>query len=570
MSWVQTARQAVSAAGGAQGIRQAVGEAASEVANDATEGFGVDPGDFLSAREQSASVGTQIVQQTASLNDAGEILNRSYPERAQTGEFINVIAPVIMPKRRTFLAMLPAALLILIGLIGLAFTAVVGGAVVLFGPHYWFLVLVVTVFSWWRRSVVMVPEGCQALITKFGKLDRIVGPGRSTLLDPRKRVAYIVNTTREYPYNAPIREAPTLSGVRASVDLFLQFRIESPSEFIFVLGAVRGFSDKLQNAISEVTRSLIYEQRAEDIYDLVGENTQTLLERLNEQFLPAVRLTSANITHAEPSSQDYRMDLAAPEMVRVAKEAYTYEYELKLRKEQNDGDLNRELAALQENLSAIRAEIAGYQAQMDTALERETNRAKAMARQRFVEAESTANANAALLEAQALDIQAVSAAAAPEILEYRFQQEILDKLSGVAGRLPQVVQMGDGDEEGIDFLAIARRLVGSADDALFSETDLAAIRTRMEDIKARIAERESEIEEVLAEDIRAERADRPTVGEGPGESAGAEEVEEIRRSVRDESVVARVEQLSGAADSDDVPLGPDGNPGQFPPAGGEA
>jgi hypothetical protein len=57
-----------------------------------------------------------------------------------------------------------------------------------------------------------------------------------------------------------------------------------------------------------------------------------------------VRFTNANITHAEPSSQEYRMDLAAPEMVRVAKGAYTYEYELR-----------GELASLRETLSAISA-----------------------------------------------------------------------------------------------------------------------------------------------------------------------------------------------------------------------
>src|ERR687889_666838 len=47
----------------------------------------------------------------------------------------------------------------------------------------------------------------------------------------------------------------------------------------------------------------------------------------------------------------------------------------------------------------------------------------------MVEAESEANANAALLEAQALDIRAVSSAAAPEILEYRFQQDVLERLA---------------------------------------------------------------------------------------------------------------------------------------------
>jgi hypothetical protein len=203
-------------------------------------------------------------------------------------------------------------------------------------------------------------------------------------------------------------------------------------------------------------------------------------------------MTDVNITHAEPSSQEYRMDLAAPEMIRVAKEAYTYEYELQLRKEQNEGDLTKELAGFQETLSAIQAEIAGFQARMDTALERESHRAKAQAQQRLAEVESAAKANAALLEAQALDIRALSAAGAPEILDYRYQRDVLDKLEAVAARLPQVVQVGD--TETINFLALARELVGIGDAALFSPADMDAIRARLAEIEERVSGRQAEIE----------------------------------------------------------------------------
>ncbi|WP_458078858.1 SPFH domain-containing protein [Streptomyces sp. EMB26] len=153
------------------------------------------------------------------------------------------------------------------------------------------------------------------MITRFGKLEKVVGPGRVTLLSPWKRVSYIVNTTREYPFNAPVREAPTKGGVKASIDLFIQFRISDPVEFVYTLGAVRGFEEKLGNAVSETIRSLIYEQEAAGIYDMVGEDSGRLLEQLNQQFRPAVELTNANITHAEPADRRYRMDLAAPEMV---------------------------------------------------------------------------------------------------------------------------------------------------------------------------------------------------------------------------------------------------------------
>ena len=392
----------------------------------------------------------------------------------------------------------------------------------------------------------MVPDGCRAVVTRFGKLEEVVEPGRKLLFNPWKQVSYIVNTTREYPYNAPIREAPTASRVNASVDLFLQFRIEDPAEFIFTVGGVKGYSDKLENAISEVTRALIYEQRAEDIYDLVGESTQKFLDSLNEQFLPAVRFTNANITHAEPSSQEYRMDLAAPEMVRVAKGAYTYEYELRLRKEQDEGELRGELASLRETLSAIRAEIATYQAQIDTARERETNRANSSARERMVEAESEANANAALLEAQALDIRAVSSAAAPEILEYRFQQDVLERLATVADRLPQVVQIGATGDDAVDFLEISRRMIGTGDEPLFTPEDMQAIRDRMEEIQARIRERAGELESLA--DGQGTRLEEES---HQAEEENADRVEEIRQSVTDEALRERVERIGHEGDGEE-------------------
>lgn len=232
------------------------------------------------------------------------------------------------------------------------------------------------------------------------------------------------------------------------------------------------------------------------------------------------------------------MDLAAPEMIRVAKEAYTYDYELGLKKEQNEGDLNKDLASLNENLSAIQADIARYQAQMDTALERETNRANAVARQRFVESESEANANAALLEAQALDIRALSAALAPEILDYRYQQDMLDKMEGVSGSLPQIVRVGE-ESEGVDYLQIARQLVGGQGAQLFTAEDMEAIRARQADIAARVSEREADIEQLLQVPEESDVEILP-VTESDLDAEGAQRLDEIRQSVTDESVTEAI------------------------------
>ncbi|MGI8949233.1 MAG: SPFH domain-containing protein [Ornithinimicrobium sp.] len=358
--------------------QQGQGQQGQRQGREQDTAFALSARDFPAARDQGSSAGTRIQAVTCSLHDAAEQLSRSYYEGGPQGP-MHVITPMVMPKGRRWRAVLPIILLVVFGAVGALVLLPLGLSFAVFGPHYWILVLVAAAFLWWRQGMVMVPEGCVALISRFGKVEAEVGPGLVTLLNPWKRVSYIINVTREYPFNAPIRQAPTKSGVQASVDLFLQFRIVNAREFVFVLGAVQGYQDKLNNAISETTRSLIYEQEASGIYDLVGESTSRLLEQLNAQFAPAVELTTANITHAEPANQEYRMDLAAPEMVRVAKEAYTYEYELQLRKEQNEGDLNKDLASLNETLSAIQADIARYQAQMDTALERETNRADALA-----------------------------------------------------------------------------------------------------------------------------------------------------------------------------------------------
>lgn len=500
-------------------------------------GFDLNARDFPAARGEGGSAGTRINAEHVSLDDAAEALSRSRYEMSQTGP-VHVITPMVMPKGGRLRAMIPVIALVLIGIAGGVVLLPFDLSFAVFGPHYWLLVLVAAAFLWWRQGMVMVPEGCIALISRFGKVEAEVGPGRVTLWNPWKRVSYIVNTTREYPFNAPIRSAPTKSGVQASVDLFLQFRIVSAREFVFVLGAVQGFQDKLNNAISETTRSLIYEQEASGIYDLVGESTARLLEQLNAQFAPAVELTTANITHAEPSAQEYRMDLAAPEMIRVAKEAYTYDYELGLKKEQNEGDLNKDLASLNENLSAIQADIARYQAQMDTALERETNRANAVARQRFVESESEANANAALLEAQALDIRALSAALAPEILDYRYQQDMLDKMEGVSGSLPQIVRVGE-ESEGVDYLQIARQLVGGQGAQLFTAEDMEAIRARQADIAARVSEREADIEQLLQVPEESDVEILP-VTESDLDAEGAQRLDEIRQSVTDESVTEAI------------------------------
>ncbi|MCP4371963.1 MAG: SPFH domain-containing protein, partial [Deltaproteobacteria bacterium] len=200
-------------------------QTAANVASDVLENdqFQIDPRDFFSTDERAGSVGTHIAQLTASLSDAAQILNSSVPQQDESGAYINVISPVVMPKEtRSYRWIVVAMAIAFIGVVGFALSnfSFFG----LFGIQYWVLWLGYIAFNVWKNTFVMIPDGCQALITKYQKVEEIVGPGRKVLLHPLRRVSYIVNTTKEYPYNAPIRQAPTQGRVDASVDLFLQFR----------------------------------------------------------------------------------------------------------------------------------------------------------------------------------------------------------------------------------------------------------------------------------------------------------------------------------------------------------
>lgn len=188
------------------------------VQSDSFEQFQIDAKDFISARQGGESAVTKISQMAVSLEDAAEVLNRSFSKQESPSEITNIISPVVVPKRAGsyFFALLLPMGLLFFGLAGQLFSsgfdALFGSgiATALFGPHYFLLVLAFAALGVAKARVVMVPDGSQALITKFGKLEETVGPGRKFLgFHPRRKVSYIVNTTKEYPYNAPIREAPT-------------------------------------------------------------------------------------------------------------------------------------------------------------------------------------------------------------------------------------------------------------------------------------------------------------------------------------------------------------------------
>jgi hypothetical protein len=169
---------------------------------------------------------------------------------------------------------------------------------------------------------------------------------------------------------------------------------------------------------------------------------------------------------------------------------------LDLNQKHDEGELNKEVASFRETHSEIRADIATYQAQIDTAHEKAVNRANAYARQLMIEAESEAKANAALLHAQALDFKAVNSASYPEILEYRYRQQALDRIETIADKLPQIVNIGPAEGHTVDFMTLARQMLGLTDEPLYSADELEMIRKQMGPIARRLKERSEQINQM--------------------------------------------------------------------------
>jgi hypothetical protein len=98
-------------------VRETIAGVSEDVSADLGD-FRIDPRDFLSARERGEATGTRIEQRSESLGAAAEIVNRSFPEMTESGRFINVISPVVVPNRQSlFWRLLPIGFMILFGLL---------------------------------------------------------------------------------------------------------------------------------------------------------------------------------------------------------------------------------------------------------------------------------------------------------------------------------------------------------------------------------------------------------------------------------------------------------------------
>ena len=367
-----------------------LGERAQEVVEglsgeEGAERFRIDARDFLSARERGGTTGTRIEQQSAALSDAAEIVNRSFPTLEPSGQFINAISPVVIPNRQSlFWRLMPIGMLavfVLVGAVATIALSAVGGsglALALFGPHLWLLLVALAVFTWWRQSVVMVPDGCRAVITRFGRLEEVAGAGRKLLFNPWKQVSYIVNTTREYPYNAPIRRGSHGEPGQRQRGPLLAVQDRGPRR-VHLHGRRRqgvlrqaGERDQRGHAGPDL-------RAARRGYLRPGRREHPEVARLPERAVPSGRALHQREHHPRRA-----VEPGVPDGPRRTRDGAGRQGGVHLRVRaqaaQGAGRGRPEQASWPRCARRFRrssAEIATYQAQIDTARERETNRANA-------------------------------------------------------------------------------------------------------------------------------------------------------------------------------------------------
>jgi regulator of protease activity HflC (stomatin/prohibitin superfamily) len=322
--------------------------------------------------------------------------------------------------------------------------------------------IVVAVLWWWRGSIIEIEHGTQGILTKYGKVQKVIAPGRHYLWHPWKRVDYVVDTSTEIPYTAPVVACPTRENVPLkSIEFFLKFRIEDPYRFVTTIGA-SNFDLVLSSAVQDAIRQRSRMVNTESAYDLRGSNVEDMRRLLNTQLLKyGVTITGCNIPDVQLPSQ-YQQHLATRE--RVAKELVAYEQEWELtRKRRIDTllmDIERskktrdaKIVEVNASLNKARKDVAQMLEEQETEAQRVRYEIETRGRTDLVAAENEAKAQRRLATAYR-DNRAV--------LEYELARRRLDVGAILAERAPRpvVVQTegGAGDGSALSTLLTAQLL----------------------------------------------------------------------------------------------------------------
>lgn len=286
---------------------------------------------------------------------------------------------------------------------------------------------------WWRTARVEIEQGTTGVRSKWGKIVGTIEPGRQFLWWPWDKVEFIVDTSTEIPYTAPVLACPTQENVPLkSIEFFLKFRIEEPVSFVRRIGA-SNFDVVLSSAVQDAIRRRSRQVQTADAYDLRGSDVGDMQESLNRQLKRyGVRITGANIPDVQ-LPQQYQDNLSTREKVSKELAAYEKEWELIRKRRQDALLLEIERAKKERDAKLIAVQEAGNKAREDVAEMLQQKEAIAEKIRLEIEAEGRAKLKSAENEARALHRLGRSYKDNQAVLQYQLAVRQLD----VAERLVQ-------------------------------------------------------------------------------------------------------------------------------------
>ncbi len=285
---------------------------------------------------------------------------RQFLRGGDAGQIVPVV--ILKERRRYGWLFLLGLSLYLVG-----FAAFVGGPLALLAGLVAFAFLVLALLWLWRGAIVEIEQGTTGVLSRFGKIEGTLSPGRHYLWWPWVKVESVVDTATEIPYLAPVAVCPTQENVPLkAIEFFLKFRITDPIAFVRTIGA-SNFDLVLSSAVQDAIRQRSRQVRTERAYDLRGSDVgdmQTYLNRQLESY--GVRILGANIPDVQLPDQ-YQTHLATRE--RVAKELNAYEREWELTRKQRIDTLLMEIERNKKERDARLIEVkeAGNRAREDVA-----------------------------------------------------------------------------------------------------------------------------------------------------------------------------------------------------------
>lgn len=358
------------------------------------------------------------------------------------------LVPVVIPKDRrrmgwliwfalAFYSLVTNLLLFGFGSAGIGLAAV---SVLLFS--------LIGAFAWWRSAIVEIEQGTTGVLSRWGKIEETLKPGRRLLWWPWEKVEFIVDTSTEIPYTAPVLACPTQENVPLkSIEFFLKFRIIDPVLFVRHIGA-SNFDMVLSSAVQDAIRNRSRRVETANAYDLRGSNVDDMREQLNRQMSRyGVKITGANIPDVQLPNQ-YQQNLSTRE--RVAKElvAYEKEWELIRKRRQDTLLLEIERAKKERDEKRIAVQEAINKARESVAQMLQQREAEAEKIRLEIEAEGRAELKSAENEARALHRLGQSYKDNQAVLQYELAVKRLDVAEELLRSAPRpiIVNQRGGDQ----------------------------------------------------------------------------------------------------------------------------